>query len=286
MNVEKFKCLQKEKVSKLLDSKFGFSYNITQKLLRKKDIKINGVRISEDRIVFVGEEIEVFFSDDMISKIKVLYEDDNIIVANKPRELETVSDNNNSLLKKLSKQIGCELQAVHRLDRNTEGLVVFAKNEPAKNELDSAFKNRTLEKYYLALVYGVIEKKEDIWIAYLKKDSIKSLAFISDIQKQGFEKIITKYKLKKQFENYALVEVELVTGKTHQIRAHFAHNNHFVIGDEKYGDSKINKLFKKKYQCLCAYKIVFHFDKNSKLFYLNEKTVSLNEKDIVFCQNL
>lgn len=286
MNVEKFKCLQEEKVSKLLDSRLGFSYNITQKLLRKKDIKINGVRISEDKIVSVGEEIEVFFSDDMISKIKVLYEDDNIIVANKPRELETVSDNNNSLLKKLSKQIGCELQAVHRLDRNTEGLVVFAKNEPAKNELDSAFKNRTLEKYYLALAYGVIEKEEDAWIAYLKKDSEKSLVYISDKEKYGYEKIITKYKLKKQFENYALVEVELVTGKTHQIRAHFAHNNHFVIGDEKYGDSKINKSFKKKYQCLCAYKIVFHFDKNSKLFYLNEKTVSLNEKDIIFCQNL
>ena len=84
----------------------------------------------------------------------------------------------------------------------------------------------------------------------------------------------------------SLVEVELVTGKTHQIRAHFAHINHFIIGDEKYGDSLINKRFKKKYQCLCAYKIAFHFEKNSYLEYLNNKIIELDKNKIDFCQNL
>ena len=165
-------------------------------------------------------------------------------------------------------------------------MIIFAKSEKAKNVLDVAFKNRTIEKYYLALVYGNLSKSEDKMIAYLKKHSDKSIVSVVDSKIDGYEKIQTNYKLIKNINDTSLVEVELVTGKTHQIRAHFAHINHFIIGDEKYGDASINKMFKKKYQCLCAYKIIFHFEKGTCLEYLNDKIIEHDKKKIDFCQNL
>ena len=106
-----------------------------------------------------------------------------------------------------------------------------------------------------------------------------------DKKTEGFEKIQTNFKVVGEFENSTLVEVELVTGKTHQIRAHFSHIGHFVVGDEKYGDSKVNKLFGRKNQCLCAYKIKFHF-KEGALSYLDGKEIVLDKSKIDFCQNL
>ena len=120
--------------------------------------------------------------------------------------------------------------------------------------------------------------------AYLKKDADKSLVFVSDKNGVGFEKIQTNYKVVEEYENSTLVDVELITGKTHQIRAHFAHIGHFVIGDEKYGDSKINKLFHKKKQCLCSYKLTFNFE-TGLLSYLDRKDFELDKTKIDFVKN-
>ena len=287
MRVETFKAQNSKKLSELISSRLSLSYNVTQKIIRSKDVKINGKRISSDLVVNENDEITIYYKEVETPMVEILYQDENIIVVFKRRNIETVNENGKiDLLSKVSEITSGTCYAVHRLDRNTEGLVVFALNEKSKNELDLAFKNRTIDKYYLALVFGTFSKSEETLEAYLKKDSKKSLVYISDIPKTGYEKIITHYKVLKEKEDTSLLEVKLITGKTHQIRAHLSHINHFIIGDEKYGDSLVNKKFKKKYQCLCAYKVVFHFDKQSKLSYLNDKEVLLPIEKIDFCQNL
>lgn len=283
MRVEKFECDKDINLNKFLCSK-NISYNLVCKVIRAKDVKVNGKRIGQDIKLCAGDEVVVYLKDEQ--KFNIIFEDENIVVVFKPRCIETVSDLGEDLLSKLKQQLNQNLFAVHRLDRNTEGLVVFAKNEYAKISLDKAFKNRTIEKFYLALVFGEIKKQEDTLVAYLKKDEQNSLVKISDNSQNGYEKIITKYKVLKVPENLSLVEVELVTGKTHQIRAHLSHIGHFVIGDEKYGDSRVNKKYKKHYQELCAYKIIFHFEDNDYLSYLNNKEIKLDFKQIDFCQNL
>lgn len=288
MRVEEFRNLKEQKLSKAICSNyFNVSYNTVQKLLKQKDIKVNGKRVSKDLIIKENDVVVFYFADNQTSSIDVVYQDDNIVVVFKPRKIETVSQTDEmDLLKMISSQLGIKCFAVHRLDRNTEGLVIFTKNEQAKQSLDLAFKNRTIDKFYLALVFGSFAKKSDVLTAYLKKDSSKALVEISDEKKLGFEKIKTGYRVLKEIDDLSLVEVELFTGKTHQIRAHFAHIGHFVIGDEKYGDAYINKKYKCKYQNLCAYKIKFHFKSDDLLFYLNDKEICLDKSKIDFCQNL
>lgn len=286
MLVEKFKVDKTGNLVGLIASKFSnLSQNKIRAILRNKDIKVDGVRVKENVVVEVGQEITFYLQDDK-SKIlvDVVYEDENILVANKPQGIETVSTEGNDFLSLLSAQKNVELFAVHRLDRNTMGLVVFAKNTQAKQLLDDAFKNRTIHKNYLALVYGCGLKPEAQMVAYLKKDADKSLVYVQDKSGNGFDKIQTNYKVIREYENTTLVDVELVTGKTHQIRAHFAHIGHFVVGDEKYGDSKINKLFHKKKQCLCSYKLKFEFE-SGVLSYLKGKTIELELSKIDFVKN-
>ena len=125
----------------------------------------------------------------------------------------------------------------HRLDRNTSGLILFAKNEISLNILLNKFKYKEIEKHYLALVYGKPQFKHQKLEAYLFKDSHKSLVYISDVFKKGYSKIITSYTLLEEYpNNTSLLDVEIETGKTHQIRAHLAHIGYPIIGDRKIWD--------------------------------------------------
>ena len=283
MFVKNYECEKQTKLIKFLCDE-NLPYNLACKAVRDKDVKVNDKRVSKDIYLVEGDKVTVYLKEE--KKIDIIFEDENILIAFKPRNIETVSEKGDDFLAKLKSQTNLNLFAVHRLDRNTEGLVVFAKNENAKNSLDRTFKNRTLEKYYLALAYGTFACKENTLEAYLKKDEKKSLVQISDKKLNGYEKIITKYKVIKETGNLSLVQVELVTGKTHQIRAHLSHIGHFIIGDEKYGDTAVNKQYKKHYQCLCAYKLIFHFEENDYLSYLNSQEISLNQNIIDFCQNI
>ena len=282
MRVEKFDTSIKGKLSSVVKDKYpNLSYNKIQKIIREKDIKVNRKRVGKDIDVAVGDEIILFINEDL-SFYEIVFEDENILVVNKKRNIEVVSETDNDLVKQIKADKKIDVFAVHRLDRNTEGLVVFAKNEVAKNELDVGFKGRLFEKFYLALCYGVFEKKSEKLIAYLKKDQKNSLVDISDCLEFGYEQILTNYRVINQGDEVALVEVELLTGKTHQIRAHLAHIGHFIIGDEKYGNKEINQKHKKKYQNLIAYKLILHFSKNSKLFYLDNKCFEIDKKKISF----
>ncbi len=259
----------------------NINYPTFCKLLRKKDIKINGKRINKDILVYENDKIEIYLPKELEeTKINLdkVYEDENILVINKPAKIEVTGSN--SLTEIINKQYtNCEFkpQPCHRIDRNTTGLVLFAKNKEALEILLEKFKKHEIEKHYLALVYGIPNKKEERLEAYLFKDNKKSQVYISDIFKKGYQKIITRYTvLEKRKDNTAVLDVEIETGRTHQIRAHLAHIGYPIIGDGKYGKNEINKQFGKKYQMLCSYKLKFHFQSESGILaYLNEKEIEL-----------
>ena len=265
----------------ILEELSNINYPTFCKLLRKKDIKVNGKRINKDILVYENDKIEIYLPKEL-EEVKInldkVYEDENILVINKPANIEVTGIN--SLTQIINKQYtNCEFkpQPCHRIDRNTTGLVMFAKNEESLRILLEKFKRHEIEKYYLALVYGIPDKKEERLEAYLFKDQKKSQVYISDIFKKGYQKIITKYTvLEKRKNNTALLDVEIETGRTHQIRAHLAYIGHPIIGDGKYGKNEINKQFGKKYQMLCSYKLKFHFQSESGILsYLKGKEIEL-----------
>ena len=259
----------------------NINYPTFCKLLRKKDIKVNEKRVNKDIFVYENDKIEIYLPkelEDMKINLDKVYEDENILVINKPVNIEVTGAN--SLTEIINKQYAnCEFkpQPCHRIDRNTTGLIMFAKNEEALKILLEKFKEHEIEKHYLALVYGIPNKKEERLEAYLFKDQKKSQVYISDIFKKGYQKIITKYTvLEKRKDNTALLDVEIETGRTHQIRAHLAHIGYPIIGDGKYGKNEINKQFGKKYQMLCSYKLKFNFKTESGILsYLKEKEIEL-----------
>ena len=168
----------------------------------------------------------------------------------------------------------------HRLDRNTLGLVLFSKNDTVNTILTEKFKNHEIEKHYIAKVYGMLPKKNDTLIHYLFKDTKKSIVYISDKCKPGYKKIITFYNVLSydKEENSSVLDINLKTGRTHQIRAHLAYIGHPIIGDGKYGNNLINKKFNQKTQLLYSYYLKFNFNSYSGILdYLNNKEIILDE---------
>ena len=265
----------------ILNELQNINYPTFCKLLRKKDIKVNGKRTNKDIIVYENDKIEIYLPkelEDAKVELDIVYEDENILIINKPANIEVTGAK--SLTEIINKKYtNCEFkpQPCHRIDRNTTGLVMFAKNEKAIEIILEKFKNHEIEKHYLALVYGIPNKKEERLEAYLFKDNKKAYVYISDTLKKGYQKIITSYKvLETRKDNTALLDVEIETGRTHQIRAHLAHMGYPIIGDGKYGKNQINKQFGKKYQMLCSYKLKFKFQSESGILtYLKGKEIGL-----------
>ena len=266
-----------KKLDKFIFDKFpSLSSGLFYKTLRKKDFRVNDNRISENIILHTGDEIKVFISDELLESnvsLPTIYEDDNILVIDKPTSIEVVGDNSvTSILEKKYSYI----KPCHRLDRNTTGLVLFAKNEESLNILLDKFKNHEIEKHYRAIVYGIPKIKKAKLEAFLFKDSKKSLVYISGEPKKGYQKIITSYEVIKEDkkQNISVLDVKLETGRTHQIRAHLAYVGLPIIGDGKYGKNEINKKFNKKTQLLESYNLKFNFSSPSGILsYLNGKII-------------
>lgn len=200
--------------------------NTIYKALRKKDIKVNGKRISENILLYCGDKIDVYITDNLLLGISnnidipIVFEDDNIVVFNKPVNLEVEGIHS---LSSIMKEKYSYIKPCHRIDRNTTGLVLFAKNEQSLNIIIDLFKNHKIEKHYIACVYGDAKNQANL-IDYLFKDSKKSIVYISHEPKKGYSKIETSYRtIRKNAEKkLSLLDVTLHTGKTHQIRAHLS----------------------------------------------------------------
>ena len=230
----------------------GFFWNY---LLKNKEIKVNGKRVSSDVLVEKGDEVCYFLTKKQEEKpaFFIVYEDENILVVDKESGV-----NSEAVYAALARERTCYF--IHRLDRNTQGLMAFALNEKTESALLSAFKERQVEKRYHALCVGRFPKRADVLTAYLKKDAERAQVRVFDAPKNGTEKIITEYHVLDEMDNCTKVEVTLHTGKTHQIRAHLAYIGRPILGDMKYGDAAVNREKKAARQCLVAKYLSFSAD--------------------------
>ena len=210
----------------------------------------------------------------------IIYEDQYLIVVNKPRGLLSQFDgdkNNESLDVLLSNYYQKPVFPVHRLDRDTSGLIIFAKDNKSATEMSEIIANHEeVRKHYLTLVSGEINE-DGVVEAPLRKSFERKKMIVAPL-KSGAKPAITKYHPLERYPGYTLLDVELLTGRTHQIRAHMSYIRHHVVGDNKYGDYKINNEFKNKYgfenQFLHAYKLVFS-DLKGHFSYLKNREFSV-----------
>ena len=256
-------------------------------LLRKKDIKINGKRTDADHRLTEGEEVTVYAPDELLGQkpapthevkapdIRVLYEDENILLADKQPGLLVHEDSDGvgeTLIAGIQRYLidkgeyrpedeMCFAPALcNRIDRNTGGIVIAAKNAESLRILNQKIRDRELTKLYLCAVNGVPEKRSGILTAYLYKNESENRVIISERKTPENRTIVTKYRvLAVNSEGDSLLEVDLITGRTHQIRAHMAYIGHPLLGDGKYGINRVNKEKGYKYQALYSYKLKFSF---------------------------
>lgn len=234
-------------------------------LLKNKEIRVNGKRVHKDVPLFKGDEVCYFLTtkQEQTSAFFLVYADENILIVDKESGV-----NSEAVFAALQREGECYF--IHRLDRNTKGLLAFARNAATEQALLSAFKEKNVEKRYHALCFGKLPKQADVLTAYLKKDAAQARVRVTDAPVKGGEQIVTEYSVLDTFENGTTrAEIILHTGKTHQIRAHMAHIGCPLVGDMKYGDSAKNKALQCSRQCLVAKHLSFTLTGN--LSYLNEK---------------
>lgn len=266
-----FSVNKKMKLSKAVIDELPFLSRFQiKKLIENKDIKVNLSRAKEDVELNIGDKVIVYYnSKEQKEWYSTIYKDDNILIVNKRAGIEVVSENDRDLISILKKEYA-SIAPVHRIDRNTEGLVIFALNKDSESELLTAFKTRNgIIKKYALLVYGRVDISKIKRTVYLKKMPNLSKVWISEVKTSGYEPIITEFELIKYIGDNSLLSARLVTGKTHQIRAHIAYYGYPIVGDSKYGNDKEKQMH------LTANYLSFNFKKDSKLSYLNSKNFEI-----------
>ncbi len=285
--------------------------SLMYKSIRTKKIKVNRKRTEIGYILREGDTVELFLSEEFFSeravteafmklnpKLDIVYEDENIMLLDKQAGVIVHSDDNEEIntlishvkayLYKKGEYNPAEEQSFapalcNRIDRNTGGIVIAAKNAEALRVMNEKIKNDELSKFYLTAVHGKMPKRADTLRGYLRKDSANNMVDISEEKKNGYKEIITKYRVLEEKKDLSLVEVELVTGRTHQIRAHMSFIGHPLLGDGKYGINREDKHKGYKFQALYAYRLEFKFkSKGSALDYLDGKVFSIDKEKIWF----
>lgn len=291
--------IKKEEENQRLD-KFLFKLlndapkTFVYKMLRKKNIKLNGLKAAGSEILACGDVLNLYFSDETISKfssekevnfsagnLEIVYEDDNILAINKPKGVLSHPDNGeknsvvDQVLLYLHKKGEYDVSAnstftpgiVNRLDRNTTGLMLAGKNLAALQGLNGLFREKEeIEKYYLAIVKGNVQKAGKL-TGYHVKNAENNKVFIHGNPVEGSSFVNTEYEPVFSCETASFIRIKLITGKSHQIRAHLSHVGNPILGDNKYGSLSFNKKYKIYTQLLHSEKIVF------KTSYLSEKNI-------------
>lgn len=237
---------------------------VLRTLLKNREVRVNGVKVDRNVPLQKGDCVQYFLTRAQEEKLafSVLYEDENVVVVDKESGVQ-------------SEAVFCALQRtgetyfIHRLDRNTEGVMIFARNQRAESLLLDAFRNRHVQKRYHALVAGSVREEHAVKHAYLKKDERTASVAIYD--RPCGEEIVTEYRVLERRGETTLLEVTLHTGKTHQIRAHLAHLGYPIVGDEKYGNSSFNRKAHATRQRLIAKSICISAE--GELAYLKEKVL-------------
>lgn len=290
----------------------GLPVSLMYKYIRTKKIKVNRARTEQRYVLQEGDIVQLFIKDEFFDspekdnfalasitpKLTIVYEDENIILCNKrPGVLVHEDDEgkDNTLIMHIKAYLYQKGEydpeneqsftpaLCNRIDRNTGGIVIGAKNAEALRVINDKIKNDEISKFYYCVVHGKMPKKSDTLTGFLLKDSDKNQVKIFDKQVRGSKNIITKYKVVSEKNGMSLLEIELVTGRTHQIRAHMSHIGHPLLGDGKYGVNKDDRAKGYKYQALYAYRLRFDFDDDSgALGYLKGKEVKLSRDDIWF----
>ena len=284
--------------------------SLAQKYIRIKRIKRNGGRAERDTRLEAGDVLQLYINDEFFDKprednayltvatpkLNIVYEDEHILLVDKRPGLavhphdgaeygRTLIDHIQSYLYQKREWRPREENAFtpalcNRIDRNTGGIVIAAKTAEALRVLNQKIKDREMDKRYLAIVEGAPKPRDGSLKGYLFKDAKKNRVFVTDTPQTGSKSCQTNYKTITSARGLTLVECELITGRTHQIRAQFAHAGHPLLGDGKYG--KLDKRFDRNYQALYSYKLTFDFTTDAgSLEYLNGKTFQVETVDFV-----
>ena len=284
--------------------------SLAQKYIRLKRIKCNGKRIERDTRLQSGDVLQLYINDEFFEKprednayltvaspkLNIVYEDEHILLVDKRPGLAVHPHDGAEYGRTLIDHIQAYLYQkrewsprgenaftpalCNRIDRNTGGIVIAAKTAEAVRVMNQKIKDRELDKRYLAIVEGTPKRKEGSLKGYLFKDAKKNRVFVTDTPQPGAKSCQTNYRVLASRNGLSLVECELITGRTHQIRAQFAHAGHPLLGDGKYG--KLDKRFDRNYQALYSYQLAFTFTTDAgSLDYLNGRCFRVEQVDFV-----
>ena len=284
--------------------------SLAQKYIRIKRIKLNGARAERDTRLKEGDVLQLYINDEFFDKprednayltvaspkLNIVYEDDQILLVDKRPGLAVHPHDGAEYGRTLIDHIQAYLYQKHewsprsensftpalcnRIDRNTGGIVIAAKTAEALRVMNQKIKDREMDKRYLAIVEGTPKPKEGSLKGYLFKDAKQNRVFVTDTPHPGSKSCQTDYRILSSANGLSLVECKLITGRTHQIRAQFAHAGHPLLGDGKYG--KLDKRFDRNYQALYSYRLRFDFTTDAgSLGYLNGKSFQVEQVDFV-----
>lgn len=252
-----------------------------QQSFARRDVKLDGRRVRPDVRVSAGQKVELFCMEQSAPLVDVVYEDDDVLLVNKRAGISVEPDEKGgvSLTELAAKHVrlhhpdAAAPRPCHRLDNQTCGLIMYAKNARAEEILLRAFRDRTMDKRYICLVRGMMKPPAATCRAFLHKDAKAARVSIHDTQVPGSRPIITEYETLESGPVSRLL-VHLVTGRTHQIRAHMAALGHPLLGDDVYGDRAFNRQQKVQGRlCLCAARLTI--DTAGELPQLDGRTFSV-----------